>query len=376
MKTGRSPYTGPYFRGFGPPDDHGVAASLTPRLQWNYSLPNQHLATRTNFANVPVVTSDGIAIYFAVQRPNTVGHGLSYLIALDISTGTKVWSQYIGNKGRAPPGTREFPCALTLGAVCCAGTDGIPALTADGTLLYVHAVNGTLVSADPTTGAVFWNVPVEKYVETLTIEERPGAPARVWMHGQHFLVAVTADTGAEVWRKAVPAAYGYASPTVMGDTVFITSGWSNDGKRAFAFSMYVSVRLQSAGTLLGTNCVPICVCSSQQSQLWNYTCPGPIETTLATDGSGAVYFACDVDSVDGGQVVALDADTGEELWVFAMSSFAVSSPTLSCDGKIVYAGCDQSYDHHLRKTLPAHFYALSTSDGTVCSVVCVGLCVV
>ena len=117
MKTGRSPYTGPYFRGFGPPDDHGVAASLTPRLQWNYSLPNQHLATRTNFANVPVITSDGIAIYFAVQRPNTVGHGLSYLIALDISTGTKVWSQFIGNKGRAPPGTREFPCALTLGLV-------------------------------------------------------------------------------------------------------------------------------------------------------------------------------------------------------------------------------------------------------------------
>ena len=58
-----------------------------------------------------------------------------------------------------------------MGAACCAGTDGIPALTADGTLLYVHAVNGTLVSADPTTGAVFWNVPVEQYVETLTIEE-------------------------------------------------------------------------------------------------------------------------------------------------------------------------------------------------------------
>lgn len=58
---------------------------------------------------------------------------------------------------------------------------------------------------------------------------------------------------------------------------------------------------------------------------------------------------------------------GDTLWTFDLSSFAVSSPTLSCDGDTLYVGCDAGWDFKTKTSFPAKFYALRTRDGTCLS---------
>ena len=51
------------------------------------------------------------------------------------------------------------------------------------------------------------------------------------------------------------------------------------------------------------------------------------------------------------------------LWTFDLASFAVSSPTLACDGETLYVGCDAGWDFKTKTSKPAKFYALRTRDG-------------
>ena len=171
-------------------------------------------------------------------------------------------------------------------------------MTSTNLVVFYDAGNRTVVCAVADTGEPVWRSYLgERWVNGFTIDE---AVSLLFVQGGTTMYGFDLATGAITWRVACGSGYGTA-PVVFGDMLLYGTTWNSD--LVMAFSMCVRLRGTGVGLWAWVcrpwPCVTVVVrsgalwchpCRSEQRQLWNTTCPGPVETTVAT-GEGATWRA-------------------------------------------------------------------------------------
>jgi outer membrane protein assembly factor BamB len=140
-----------------------------------------------------------------------------YVIALEESTGKRLWAPRVAGRNRRSDGFD--------------GPRGTP--TVNGTLLYALASDGTLVCLESATGAERWRRHLERDLDgemmsgwqwsesPLVDGERvvvtPGGP-------RSGIVALDAQSGAEIWRAAIPRQGGNGSDGAGYSSIVVSHG--------------------------------------------------------------------------------------------------------------------------------------------------------
>ncbi|EKX43059.1 hypothetical protein GUITHDRAFT_140903 [Guillardia theta CCMP2712] len=185
-----------------------------------------------------------------------------------------------------------------------------PAVSADGTRVYVVSDDRQVYSLDAATGIKGWSYQSQQQFSTSPATSR--ADNKVYVASGQSLHALDAITGAQVWVRSLQT-------PVSSRVVVSTSGRS----------VFVGT---SDGVVLALN-------PSNGVTLWSAAAaredPVPFLLALSTDGSR--LFVGYSDST----LRALNASTGSVLWRFKMQGTFASWPAVSADGSRVFM-CSQS----------------------------------
>ncbi len=208
---------------------------------------------------------------FTVSSP-AVAYGMVYvgvagdIWALDAATGQQVWTFSTGN-----------------------AVDASPAV-ADGTV-YIPSLDGNVYALDAATGSLRWRHHTGYYEEA-----NPAVADGVvyWGSADGNLYALDAASGHERWRFPTPAGI-LASPAVADGVVYVSSG---------------------QGDLTGLYALD----AQTGAELWTSAPFGNHFTASPAVADGVVYVAS-----PSGRLAALDATSGDLLWMFPASGATFSS---------------------------------------------------
>ena len=182
-------------------------------------------------------------------------------------------------------------------------------------MVYIGSGDGSLDALNSATGETLWTFDTGEAVDSAPTV---GNGIVYFTSRNDELIAVRADSGAEVWR--FPAANGWASPVLANNTVSLSG---NDD------SVYA-------------------LDPATGEQRWAHDLGATTGRTPAY-ADDTVYAG-----TEDGQLVALDAETGDERWRFQGDTGLALSTVI--DGNTVYQSIRDSETNAL--------YALDVSDGT------------
>ena len=194
-----------------------------------------------------------------------------------------------------------------------------PALSKDGSLVFVGSWDKKLYAIDTSTGLQKWAFTAGDIVRSSPVVSDDGRTVYVGSNDGN-LHALDASTGSQQWAFAMDGAVGSRPALSKDGTIFVGSEVYQAGK------LYAI----DAGT---------------GSEKWNFTTGGEVSSSPALSEDGSTVF---VGSEDG-KLYAINASTGSQKWAFTCPDFqpppdnnnAVdSSPAVSKDGTMVYVGSD------------------------------------
>lgn len=248
--------------------------------------------------DAPVVTDQAVLI----------GGSLG-LYALSPQTGSLLW--------QLPSSARLFSPSVAEGIAYVGDEDGtLRALSvATGEILWRRNFTGwvyppaivdnqlvvggqehRLYGLDAATGKVLWETPLNQELVYRPIAVGDGAVVVTTFAGE--ILALSAEDGSQLWQ---------AQDTVVNLSPMVTAG------RLYfrTFGGHLKVRRQDSGALL-----------------WEVRLQGPVTPPVSVDGAHVI-------AADGaGNIVVLDAATGERLWQDAAQGRPIGSP-IALDDKVV-----------------------------------------
>jgi outer membrane protein assembly factor BamB len=220
-------------------------------------------------------------------------------------------------------------------------------------IVYATAQDHSVYALSAMTGARLWKFATGEPI----LQSSPAVANGVVYAGSedHVLYALNATTGVQLWRYVTGSSID-SSPVVWNGTVYIGSGDGN----LYALNATTGSKLWSYQTANGVNTPAVvngvvyvgsddhnvyALNAGTGAKLWSYTTGDAVASTPAVV-NGVVY----VGSYDG-SIYALDASTGTKLWSYVTGSAVASSPAVV--NGVVYVG---SYDKSV--------YALDATTGT------------
>jgi len=216
-------------------------------------------------------------------------------------------------------------------------TEGNPRVV--GNRVYFTAGDDGLFCADATSGAKVWQFPGRD--RNLHIDGPPASAGnRVFIGSGLYslaLLAVHADTGAEVWRTPVDLR-SFGPPLVIGSRVVYGLGTGNMSADTFKYDEEKGKPDETtpAGAV-------VCVEGESGAIVWRHDLPRSVHTALAADAF-SVYAA----SRDGA-VYCLDRKTGKLRWKTSIGSTLTAGVALAASGGV-----------------PVAVYAISTEGTMAC----------
>jgi outer membrane protein assembly factor BamB len=183
------------------------------------------------------LAADGGRIYAAT--------GFGFVVALEPSSGKKLWEKNVGAPVRASPtatGERVFVVTMEGQTLCLSGSDGtelwssrgMPASArilnntspaVDGDVVIVPYATGDLVALKASSGQTLWSDSLARTrtassLAAMSDTARPAIEGGTVFAVGHAgrMVAASQRTGERLWSASVP---GLQGPWVAGDTVFV-----------------------------------------------------------------------------------------------------------------------------------------------------------
>jgi outer membrane protein assembly factor BamB len=272
-------------------DDNIYALNATNGEKiWNYD-------TGSATDSSPAVV-DGV-VYVAGGDRNVYG--------LNASDGTEIWSFYIGNGWGGSPTVSD--------GVVYIGTDD------DYGPEDFFALNAS-------TGQQLWNYS--------TGWGGGGCPALVdgvayFGSGDGYVYALNASNGQQIWSYTAPAAQFLQSPAVVDGVV------------------YIAITVGNVGSFYALN-------ATSGNKLWNYNATGidNYVTTTPAVSNDVVYICSRYGMFYDGNVHALNACDGTEIWKVTAGSLIYSSPAIV--DEVLYLGSGDG-----------NVYALDATNGAILS---------
>jgi len=337
----------------GPGPVPGESAAIAGRVRWTFETSEQITST-------PAVK--GGRLYLTTQD--------NRVVALDAATGTLIW---------------EYETTTPV--------DSSPAVAGDMVSFGVR--NRRVIALDALTGEQRWEFVTENNPTTGSPIVKDGV---VYIgSGDGRLYALDALTGVERWSH-LTRDWITNTPALSGNMLALASfdGWvtiydTDTGKRRFSFrgfnrlimgspiiegeSIYVSYRngLVTSVNLMEEEVLFQSRWYRLRLQLWLWGMgdhPGLPKGVNWVQGLGSTIdmtSAADADRVyvptEGGRLYALDASTGERLWVFNSGTDKLSTPTLV--EHIVLVGDSKGELHALDKNSGEEQWSLQIAEGLI-----------
>jgi eukaryotic-like serine/threonine-protein kinase len=341
---------GPARTGYNP-DENVLSVSAVPRLAmaWRFSTGNEVFSSPAVVNGVAYVGSLNNAVY-----------------ALNAATGTRRWVFHTGGSVDSSPAvvrgvvyvsdsSRLYALSAATGARRWTYPAGGHALSSPAVLnrtVYTVTGNGTVYALNAATGALRWRVKLRTAVDaslavgdgTVYVPGELGA-------GPGELYALKAATGARLWHTWLPGSA--ASPAVAGGVVYVGTDHTDVGD-LLAFNAVTGKGIwdiQNAdGAVDATPAVANGVVywvangsvqatdAATATNLWSVNLTPTVMDSDPAVADGVVYFG-----TGDGNVFALNAATGSQLWDFSIGSPVQSSPAVA-DGR-VYIGSDNNHEY-------------------------------
>lgn len=265
----------------------------------------------------------------------------NYAYAIDEYSGQQKWAYYAGSVIFSSPAV------------------------ANGIVYFGSRNGGIMYAINEQTGSEVWGRGYANYFIASSPAVADGkvfysswCSASCFQNGQ--FVALDAATGSVVWGNAtLPSAPGSSSPAVSNGLVFfglddgsVTAVNETNGKAVWRVVPGGSAQVRGAPTVaygrvyVGTSNRFFALNETNGSTMWSFN-TGNTNATSAAVANGVVYFG-----TGRGNVYAVNATTGAQIWVAATNAAVSSSPALSIGSNMVLVG---SNDHYL--------YALNATSG-------------
>ncbi|MGA3199620.1 MAG: PQQ-binding-like beta-propeller repeat protein [Halobacteriota archaeon] len=321
--------------------DYSPVAGSVPsngQLKWNYT-------TEGSAGSSPAVAN---GLVFVVSSDNMLNDVDNNLYALNVTTGTEVWSLPTGDPVSNP--------AIANG------------------LVYVGSEDGNVYAFNATTGAYVWNYAtvLSPYSPWGGIDSPAVYNGLVFVgnysqyNGGNFY-ALNATTGTEVW--SFPNGGDMSSPAVANGTVYVGSDDSNlyalnatTGTEVWSFPTGFWV-VSSPAVYNGVVYVGsydnnfYAINATSGAKLWNYT-TGSGGTSSPAVYNGVVYVGLGSNLNDlNNNLYALNATTGAKLWNYTTGE-SISDPAVA--NGVVYVGSDDNNIYALNATTGAKLWNYTT----------------
>ena len=284
-------------------------------------------------------SSDVISSPAVVNGTLYVGSSNGKIYALNIRTGTKLWSDAIGAPVYSSP-------AVANGVV------------------YIGSFDGNVYALDAGTGAKLWD-----YTTGGTVFSSPAVANGVVYVGSYDgnVYALDAQTGANLWSYPV-SVVEISSPAVANGVVYIGSYDSNiyalDARTGALLWSYPAGSVGSSPAVadgvvyIGSFDGNLYALDARTGALlWKYLTGSHVECSPAV-AYGIVYFGSDDNNL-----YALDARTGALLWSYPIGG--QSSPALA--NGVVYVGSPFHYLYVLDARTGAPLWSYETLQGVTSS---------
>ncbi|WP_046771444.1 outer membrane protein assembly factor BamB family protein [Jiangella alkaliphila] len=310
----------------------GVAQDvLDPaRLQpaWSYRTPG------TILTSSPAIV-DGVVYAGTRDEDGAANHAVH---AVDLATGEQLWRFQTDGQAEGTP------------------------VVAEGKV-YAATVRGTLFALDAATGEKLWSITkgdeVGDGVHRGWMYEQPnyedGIVYQVYSIGERRLMALDAETGAELWNvrlnggwiSETPAALGGGRLYVDGDGSWLVSVNAETGAEEWRVSGMPCTNTTPvySDELLYMGCQGddlVVRDAATGAAVWRYSSPDvSFIRGTPTGSSPAIADGVAYMGFSDGNVTALDARTGALLWTHRTGGGITSSPIVS--GDTVYVGSNDGF---------------------------------
>ncbi|MCD4849090.1 MAG: PQQ-binding-like beta-propeller repeat protein, partial [Candidatus Aegiribacteria sp.] len=266
----------------------------------------------------------------------TVNNGYLYIASdslwcLDANTGEKIWATDAADGGGSTP-------AVVDGRVYCGRRDWSLVISyiycfdaANGVEIWTETLSGLMVSC-----MTVWN----GFVFIPTFHNNSETP----------LYALDANTGSIIWENTDSyTGYWDSSPVVVDSVIYIGGNWGS----MLAIDALTGVTVWENEMYPGSSFNPTpayhdgklyfgfggyhCLDASTGSTIWSV--PGEQHGSSGI-ADGIVFYGELLNYPDNAEVIALDCDTGEEIWSYTISSNLIFSSPAITDGVVYIAGMD------------------------------------
>jgi len=365
-----------------------------PRLLWNYS------AEAISGCGYSPIIADGVLYEF-------VGNGNANLLAINASTGEKIWNHTFSKTCSWSPaiadGILYFGCydqnfyALDASTGTQIWNYSVDSSAPDSSIIcssptvsngVVYAGygqggspnGGALIAINCTTGCKIWNYSVPSYVLTIPavengivyagmfgFEESPGE------NKNYEVFALNSSTGALLWTFHDETARFTSSPTVANGLVYICSLGSYTSSKIYAldaqsggFVWSHELEYQtSSSPAIANNLVYVgsgngsiyAFDALSDTQIWSYKTGGAVISSPAISNGVVCIGSSD------GYLYAFDATTGANLWKFAANGRISASPAIS-NGKIYFISDNSTTSFPEGSSGKSTIYALDATPQT------------
>lgn len=215
------------------------------------------------------------------------------LYAIDVLTGRQQWSYTSSSNGY----------------------DSFTSPTLNNDNIYVLSAQGKLISLDASIGSLNWKTEVEKSIPSSSITSSPLVINQVVYVGSNngYLYSFDANTGEKIGKIRI-IDNSVANISVINNFVVSTPVYANDGRT-------ICVELSN-----GNVCA---IDITTQEVKWTYTNE---KFTLSFNGYPAIYQGIVYSGGNRTNFVALDLESGNEIWDFEPTlSQAFTSPAIADD---------------------------------------------
>jgi len=304
-------------------------------------------------------TQSSPAVANGVVYLGSSGGGTSRVFALNATTGTVLWSYYIGDDVVSSP-------AVANGVVYFTSQDkNVYALNAStGALLWLFRTQGALYSSPAvvngvvyigstdtnvyalkaSTGETLWSSSVGNEVQsspavvngTVYVGARDG-----------YLYALNASTGVKLWSYPLQGEV-YSSPAVSNGVVYVGSQYGD----VYALNATTGVLVWHYSTTNYVWCSPAVANgkvyvgfgdgnvdafnAGTGALVWSYATGAAVVYSSPAVANGVVYVGSRSLVNSRGTLYALDADTGAKLWSYTTAGYIDVSPAVA--NGVVYIG--------------------------------------
>ena len=360
---------------------NGQPVEQIPRLNtdwYTYMQNDQHHGYSESPAptdNTILWTAPVTGSYHEFPTPVIVGgivyypsnYGSDSLYALDAATGELIWKYRTGHTDDAVTVKNGYLFTASDSLLCldaltgdriwgtsAAGWHGSTPAVVDGRVYCGQSeyYNSFVYCFDAATGAEIWSEMLSGYmVSCMTVWNGMVFVPTFWSDNETPLYALDANTGSIIWENSDGfEGYWDSSPVIVDSLIYIngedgktraidaitgTTVWEVDislGYYISATPAYHDGRLYFADQVDTYHCLD----SSTGNTIWSV--PG-IHHGSSGIADGIVFYG-EIDNPYGARVIALDCDTGEEIWSYTTGADDIYSSPAITDGVVYIAGMD------------------------------------